>query len=169
MKAHQNRNMNYDEMNEYVMFNGAAQLAPQEMNPVDGLAPALPYSLGLISPSRHQQREVEGCNMCADAVSSVQPLEAVAVSESCLPHLKEAHVVIPCVRFSARHTTLALWWAPECSPSCPEMEANERGQPVPARPRISRLSNDCAQYVLRAFFFWIHVKSCGHVAIWVAT
>ena len=27
MKAHQNRNMNYDEMHEYEMFNGAAQLA----------------------------------------------------------------------------------------------------------------------------------------------
>ena len=27
MKAHQNRNMNYDEMYEYEMFNGAAQLA----------------------------------------------------------------------------------------------------------------------------------------------
>ena len=27
MKAHQNRNMNYDEMHEYVMFNEAAQLA----------------------------------------------------------------------------------------------------------------------------------------------
>ena len=27
MKAHQNRNMNYDEMHEYEMFNGAAQPA----------------------------------------------------------------------------------------------------------------------------------------------
>ena len=27
MRAHQNRNMNYDEMYEYEMFNGAAQLA----------------------------------------------------------------------------------------------------------------------------------------------
>ena len=27
MQAHQNRNMNYDEMHEYVMFNEAAQLA----------------------------------------------------------------------------------------------------------------------------------------------
>ena len=27
MKAQQNRNMNYDEMHEYEMFNGAAQLA----------------------------------------------------------------------------------------------------------------------------------------------
>ena len=27
MKAHQNRNMNYDEMHEYGMFNEAAQLA----------------------------------------------------------------------------------------------------------------------------------------------
>ena len=27
MKAHQNRNMTYDEMNDYAMFNGAAHLA----------------------------------------------------------------------------------------------------------------------------------------------
>ena len=27
MKVHQNRNMNYDEMHEYEMFNGAAQPA----------------------------------------------------------------------------------------------------------------------------------------------
>ena len=38
----------------------------QVMDPGVGLAPALPYSLGLSSPSRHQQREVEGCSMCPD-------------------------------------------------------------------------------------------------------
>ena len=72
------------------------EAALQVMDPGVGLAPALPYSLGPSSPSRHQQCEVEGCSMCSDAVSSVQPLEA-------LPQLKEAHVVILCVRFSGRH------------------------------------------------------------------
>ena len=79
------------------------EAAMQVMDPGVGSAPALPYSLGLNSPSRHQQREVEGCSRCSDAVSSVQPLEAGAESVSCLPHLKEAHVLIPCVRFSERH------------------------------------------------------------------
>ena len=47
-----------------------AEAAPQVMDPVDGLAPALPYSLGLSSPSRHQQREVGGmCDLsCAQHV-----------------------------------------------------------------------------------------------------
>ena len=90
-------------------IRGPREAAPQVMDPVDGLAPALPYSLGLSSPSRHQQREVEGCNKCPDAVSSAQPLEAGAVSESFLPQLKEAHVVTLCARFSERHTTLTLW------------------------------------------------------------
>ena len=80
------------------------EAALQVMDPGVGLAPALPYSLGPSSPSRHQQREVEGCSKCPDAVSSVQPLEAVAVVErSLLPQLKEAHVVILCERFSVRH------------------------------------------------------------------
>ena len=59
---------------------GPREAALQVMDLGVGLAPAtaLPYSLGLRSPSRHQQREVEGCNTCPDAVSSVQPLEAVA-------------------------------------------------------------------------------------------
>ena len=57
------------------------EAALQVMDPGVGSAPALPYSLGPSPPSRHQQREVEGCSMCPDAVSSVQPLEAVAVSE----------------------------------------------------------------------------------------
>ena len=82
------------------------EAALQVMDPGVGLAPALPYSLGLSSPSRQQQREVEGCSRCPDAVSSAQPLEAGAVSELyLLPQLKEAHVVILCVRFSGRHTT----------------------------------------------------------------
>ena len=82
------------------------EAALQVMDPGVGSAPALPYSLGPNSPSRHQQREVEGCSRCLDAVSSIQPLEAVAEFELfLLPQLKEAHVVIPCVRFSGRHTT----------------------------------------------------------------
>ena len=90
-------------------MRGPREAAPQVMDPGVGLAPALPYSLGLSSPSRHQQREVEGCNKCPDAVSSAQPLEAGAVFKSFLPQLKEAHVVTLCVRFSGRHTTLTLW------------------------------------------------------------
>ena len=85
------------------------EAALQVMDLGVGLTPALPYSLGLMSPSCHQQREVEGCNTCPDAVSSAQPLEAGAVFELCLPQLKEAHVVTPCARFSERRTTLTLW------------------------------------------------------------
>ena len=80
------------------------EAALQVMDPGVGSAPALPYSLGPNSPSRHQQREVEGCSRCSDAVSSVQPLEAVAVvALSLLPQLKEAHVAIIYARFSERH------------------------------------------------------------------
>ena len=81
-----------------------SSLTLQVMCPGVESAPALPYSLGPNSPSRHQQREVEGCSKCPDAVPSVQPLEALAVVEQVLlPQLKEAHVVILCVRFSGRH------------------------------------------------------------------
>ena len=41
-------------------IRGPREAAPQAMGPGDVLAPALPYSLGPISPSRHQQREEEG-------------------------------------------------------------------------------------------------------------
>ena len=78
---------------------GPRATAPQEMDPVDGWAPALPYSLGLSSPSRHQQREVEGCNKHPDAASSDQPLEAGEMDEF-LPRLPmEELVVVPCARF----------------------------------------------------------------------
>ena len=61
--------------------HGAIYSALQVMDPGVGSAPALPYSLGPNSPSRHQQHKVEGCSRCPDAVSSDQPLEAVAEFE----------------------------------------------------------------------------------------
>ena len=80
------------------------EAAQQVMDPGVGSAPALPYSLGPNSPSRHQQHEVEGCSRCSDAVSSDQPLEAVAEFEQFpLPQLKEAHVAILYARSLERH------------------------------------------------------------------
>ena len=40
-------------------IRGSREAAPQAMGPGDVSAPALPYLLGLIAPSRHQLRERE--------------------------------------------------------------------------------------------------------------
>ena len=113
------------------LSRGPRATAPQEMDLDVGWAPALPYSLGLNSPSRHQQREEEGCNKHPDAASSDQPLEAGAMYECLLLPLLEEHVVVPCACLLERRTTSTLLWVSVYYPSYQEMEAIERGQPVP--------------------------------------